>query len=115
VRLAFVIALVVVGLAFSLSGAVGVLRMPDVYTRLQCATKTVTLGAVSVLVALVIGEGPITNYGGRALIAAVLLLVMSPAASHALLRAAYKTGVPMWRGSVVDEPRRMREQEGADA
>jgi multicomponent Na+:H+ antiporter subunit G len=115
VRTAFVIALVVVGLAFSLSGAVGVFRMPDVYTRLQCATKTVTLGAVSVLVALVVGEGPISNYGGRALIAAVLLLVMSPAASHALLRAAYKTGVPMWRGSVVDEPRRMREERDVEA
>lgn len=114
-RLAFVLLLLAVGLAFSLSGAVGVLRMPDVYTRLQCATKTVTLGTLVVLVALVVGEGPVSSYGGRALIAAALILVMSPAASHALLRAAYKTGVPMWRGSVVDEPRRMREERDADS
>lgn len=112
-RLAFVVLLLAFGLAFSLSGAVGVLRMPDVYSRLQCATKTVTLGTLSVLVALVVGEGPISNYGGRALIVAVLILVVSPAASHALLRAAYKTGVPMWRGAVVDEPRRMREERDA--
>lgn len=109
-RLAFVVLLLAVGLAFSLSGAVGVVRMPDVYTRLQCATKTVTLGTLAVLVALVVGEGPISNYGGRALIIAVLILVMSPAASHALLRAAYKTGVPLWRGSAVDEPRERREE-----
>ncbi|HZC51128.1 MAG TPA: hypothetical protein VE441_01320 [Mycobacterium sp.] len=36
---------------------------------------------------------------------AMLLLVVNPAASHALARAAYKTGVPMWPGTVRDEPR----------
>jgi multicomponent Na+:H+ antiporter subunit G len=99
----FVIVLAVVGLAFSLSGAVGILRMPDVYSRIQCSSKTITMGAVPVLIALVVGEGPLTSYGGRALLAAVLLLVVNPAASHALARAAYKTGVPMWRGAVRDD------------
>jgi multicomponent Na+:H+ antiporter subunit G len=35
----------------------------------------------------------------------VLLLVLGPATGHALARAAYKIGVPMWKGSVQDEPR----------
>jgi multicomponent Na+:H+ antiporter subunit G len=100
--------LVAVGLAASLSGAVGILRMPDVYTRIQCSSKTVTLGALPLLVALVVAEGPLTNYGGRALLVAFLLLVLNPAASHALSRAAYKSGTPMWSGSVVDEPRHRR-------
>ena len=63
------------------------------------------MGALPALVALVVGEGPISNYGGRALLVAALLLVVNPAASHALARAAYKTGVPMWRGAVTDQVR----------
>jgi multicomponent Na+:H+ antiporter subunit G len=50
-----------------------------------------------------VGEGPISVFGGRALLVAVLLLVINPVASHALARAADKTGVPMWRGAVADQ------------
>ncbi|HZD14920.1 MAG TPA: monovalent cation/H(+) antiporter subunit G [Pseudonocardiaceae bacterium] len=100
---AVVIVLAAVGLAFSLSGAVGILRMPDLYTRLQCSGKTITMGAVPALVALAVGEGPLSNYGARAMLVAVLLLVLSPVAAHALARAAYKAGVPMWPGAAGDE------------
>jgi multicomponent Na+:H+ antiporter subunit G len=103
-RLGFTIALVVIGLFFALTGTIGILRMPDVYTRIQCSSKTITMGALPMLIALVVAEGPMTTYGSRALIIAALLLVVNPAASHALARAAYKTGVPMWRGAAVDEP-----------
>ncbi|MFC4911660.1 monovalent cation/H(+) antiporter subunit G [Actinomadura gamaensis] len=99
----------VVGLGFSLSGAVGILRMPDVYTRIQCSSKTVTMGVLPALLALLIAEGPFSLYGGRALIVAVLLAVLNPAAAHALARAAYRTGVPMWRGAVRDESLEGRE------
>jgi multicomponent Na+:H+ antiporter subunit G len=94
-----------VGLLFSLSGAVGILRMPDVYCRIQCSSKTITMGALPTLIAVVVAEGPVTTYGSRALIVAVLLLIVSPTASHALARAAYRAGVPMWEGAVRDEPR----------
>ena len=94
-----------VGLLFSLSGAVGMLRMPDVYCRIQCSSKTITMGALPTLIAVVVAEGPVTTYGSRALIVAVLLLIVSPTASHALARAAYRAGVPMWEGAVRDEPR----------
>jgi multicomponent Na+:H+ antiporter subunit G len=79
--------------------------MPDVYTRIQCSSKTITMGALPMLIAVVVAKGPVTTYGSRALIVSVLLLIINPAAGHALARAAYKTGVPMWSGSVVDEPR----------
>jgi multicomponent Na+:H+ antiporter subunit G len=111
VRDTVVIVLVVIGLAFTLSGVVGILRMPDVYSRIQCSSKTITLGTLPMLIALVVAEGPLTAYGSRALFVAVLLLVVNPAASHALARAAYKTGVPMWRGSVVDEPAEREHEE----
>jgi multicomponent Na+:H+ antiporter subunit G len=103
-----VITLAAIGWAVSLSGALGILRMPDVYSRIQCSSKTITMGALPALLALVVGEGPISNYGGRALLVAVLLLVVNPAASHALARAAYKTGVPMWPGAVTDQVRQAR-------
>ena len=101
----------VIGLVFSLSGAVGIVRMPDLYTRIQCSSKTITMGALPALVALVVGEGVVTNYASRALIVAALLLIVNPAASHALARAAYKSGVPMWPGAVRDEVAERRERE----
>lgn len=110
---AVVIALSVIGLAFSLSGVVGILRMPDVYSRIQCSAKTITMGALPVLIAIVVGEGPVSNYGSRALLVAVLLLVVNPVSSHALARAAYKAGVPMWPGSVADQPRERQARPGS--
>jgi len=107
------IVLASIGLAFSLSGAVGILRMPDLYSRIQCSSKTVTMGALPALVALVVGEGIDSSYASRALLVAVLLLVVNPAASHALARAAYKAGVPMWQGAVRDEVVERKEQEKA--
>ena len=92
-----------VGLCFSLSGALGILRMPDLYNRIQCSSKTITMGALPALIALVVGEGVVSSYAARALIVAFLLLVVNPAASHALARAAYRSRVPMWPGAVRDE------------
>jgi multicomponent Na+:H+ antiporter subunit G len=103
VRTVLAAALLLTGFAFSLSGAVGIVRMPDVYTRIQCSSKTVTMGALPVLVALVVAKGPVSTYGGRALLVGALLVVVSPLASHVLARAAYKSGIPLWSGSVLDQ------------
>jgi len=102
VREVLVSVLCAVGLFFSLSGALGVWRMPDLYSRVQASTKTITMGAVAVLVALVVAQGVLSPYAARALLVAVLLLTLNPAASHAVARAARKTGVPQWRGAVAD-------------
>jgi multicomponent Na+:H+ antiporter subunit G len=107
----FAIAFCAIGFLFSLTGAIGIVRMPDVYTRIQCSSKTITMGAVPFLIALVIAKGPLSTYGSRALIVGILILIVNPAASHAVARAAYKSGVPMWPGSVVDEVEAAREQE----
>lgn len=107
--------LCVLGVAVSTSGVVGVLRMPDVYNRMQASSKTVTLGVLPILLAVVVGEGPVSVYGSRALIIAVLVSVMNPLAAHALTRAAYRSGVPMWHGAVVDEPQDAAEAAGRDA
>jgi multicomponent Na+:H+ antiporter subunit G len=113
-RTAIVILLACIGFAFSLSGVVGILRMPDLYTRIQCSSKTVTMGTLPALLALLVGMGVYSTYGSRALLVAVLLLVMNPLASHALARAAYKAGTPMWPGSVVDQVRARPTTSGGD-
>lgn len=110
-RDALAIAACAVGLAFSLTGALGILRMPDVYCRIQCSSKTITMGALPALLGLVIAEGPFSTYGSRALLVAGLLLIVNPAASHALARAAYKAGIPMWSGAVSDLPKEQRSAE----
>jgi multicomponent Na+:H+ antiporter subunit G len=100
-----VVLLCATGVFFSLSGAIGIVRMPDLYTRIQCSSKVVTMGALPALIALVVGEGVLSSYASRALLVAILLLLINPMASHAVARAAYKAGIPMWSGSVSDEPR----------
>jgi multicomponent Na+:H+ antiporter subunit G len=112
VKDAVVVALAVIGLAFSLSGAVGIVRMPDLYARIQCSSKNVTMGALPLLLAVVVDKGAVSAYGSRALLFATLLLVVNPVASHALARAAYRIGVPMWQGSVVDQARPLPRSEG---
>lgn len=104
-RVAVVAVLAAISLAVAVSGAVGVLRLPDVYLRIQASSKTVTLGTLPLLVAVVVAKGIDSVYASRALIVAVLVLVLNPLASHALARAAYRAGVPMWPGAIADQPR----------
>ena len=103
-RTGIAVALCAVGLFFSLSGAIGVWRMPDLYTRVQAATKTITLGALPTLVGVVVASGASPPYLTRAMLVGFLLLTLNPAASHALVRAAYKTGTPQWRHAVSRGP-----------
>ena len=98
-----------VGAVVSLSAAVGILRLPDVYLRIQASAKMIIAGAFPVLVAIVVAKGIDTPYASRALIIAVLLVVKNPIASHVLARASYKTGIPMWKGAVVDQPAARRD------
>jgi multicomponent Na+:H+ antiporter subunit G len=98
-----VVALVCAGLAFSLSGAVGIARMPDLYSRVQCSTKAVTMGALPVLLAIVVARGIGSREASRALVVAILVSVMNAASSHSLVKAAYRRDVPMWPGAVIDQ------------
>ena len=93
---------IIVGLAFDFFGCLGLVRLPDVYNRLQAATKCVTLGTSSILfgMALVVG---LSASGIKAILCLIFLLLTSPVAAHALARGAYKAGVKLCDESVVDE------------
>jgi len=93
--------LIVVGILFDLFGCIGLVRLPDVYNRLQAATKCVTLGTCMILIGLLFIMG-IGSGGIRALLCAIFILLTSPVAAHALARAAHRSGIKLWEGSVVD-------------
>jgi multicomponent Na+:H+ antiporter subunit G len=93
--------LIVVGLAFDFFGCLGLVRLPDVYNRLQAATKCVTLGTFSIMLGMFAIFG-FTSIGIKAVLCGVFLLLTSPVAAHALSRSAYLSGVKLWKGSVVD-------------
>ncbi len=96
--------LLLVGASFLLLAAIGLLRMPDLFTRMSAATKGTTLGVGCMLLAVGIyfpGLGITT----RALAAIVFFFVTAPVAAHMIGRAAYFVGVPLWEGTVRDELR----------
>jgi multicomponent Na+:H+ antiporter subunit G len=99
--------LIGVGLGFDLFGCIGLVRLPDVYNRVQAATKCVTLGTCMILVGTLVrawgaGIEDGSAMGIKALLCAVFILLTSPVAAHAIARGAYKSGVRLWEGSVVD-------------
>lgn len=96
--------LLLVGAAFMLLASVGVLRMPDLFTRMQAATKAATLGSGCLLVAVAVYFG---NLGvtARALAAVAFIILTAPVAAHMIARAAYFVSVPLWEGTVMDELR----------
>lgn len=91
-----------IGVLFDLFGCIGLVRLPDVYNRLQAATKCVTLGTCMILIGIMFIMG-IGSAGIKALLCAVFILFTSPVAAHALARAAYRSGIKLWEGSVVDK------------
>ena len=93
---------IAIGLLFDLFGCLGLFRLPDVYNRLQAATKCITLGTCSILFGMLLIVG-FTAAGMKAILCILFLLLTSPVAAHALARAAHKSGVKLWEGSVVDK------------
>ena len=92
---------IVVGVIFDILGCLGLVRMPDVYNRLQASTKAVTLGTCGILFGVFVMNG-ISACGIKALLAIIFILLTAPTAAHALSRAAHKTGIKLWEKSVVD-------------
>ncbi len=92
----------VAGPAFALLAAVGVLRMPDVFTRMQASTKASTLGLGCLLVGAALQLGDFGSFIRVASIGAFILLTTSVAA-HVIARASYLADVPLWDGTVLDE------------
>jgi multicomponent Na+:H+ antiporter subunit G len=93
------------GSAFALLAAVGVLRMPDVFTRMQASTKASTFGLGCLLIGAALQLGDFASFIRIVSIGAFILLTTSVAA-HVIARASYLADVPLWDGTVLDERQR---------
>lgn len=94
--------LLVIGVAFDVFGCIGLIRLPDVYNRLQSATKCVTLGTCSILLSLFFRYG-FSDIGIKAIIAIPLLFFASTVGAHALIRGSHIFGIKMTDKSIVDD------------
>ena len=104
---AFVSLLVVLGSALVLLACLGLVRLPDLYTRMHASTKPATLGVSLIVTALAIHSGEL-GIAVRALLIVLFFLVTAPVAAHRLGHAAYWAGVPRWEGTVRDDLRGAR-------
>jgi multicomponent Na+:H+ antiporter subunit G len=86
--------ILLVGATFTLLGALGLVRMPDVYNRIQAGTKAVTLGALSLL----LGIGLLyPAWWSKLLVIAIMILVTNPIGSSTIARALLMAGVKPWK------------------
>lgn len=97
-------ALMIIGATFMLLAAVGVVRLPDVFTRMQATTKAATLGMGCMFGAAAIYFATL-EVAARALAVIVFVYLTAPVAAHMIARAAYFVGVPLWEGTIRDELR----------
>jgi multicomponent Na+:H+ antiporter subunit G len=93
---------VIIGLAFDIFGCIGLIRLPDVYNRLQATTKCVTLGTCGILFGTIIIKG-FSSTGIKAFLCIIFLILTSPVAAHALARGAHISGIKLWGKSLCDK------------
>ena len=95
------LALITAGVLFDLLGCIGLVRLPDVYNRIQASTKCVVLGTTLSLLGAMVWLGTTPAFV-KGLLCIMFLLITSATAAHALARAAHRSGVPLADESVVD-------------
>ncbi len=93
------------GVLVMLIAGIGVLRMPDTLTRSSAATKGTGLGAGMILLGVGIAIGT-PNALIKVALAIALQIASAPLAGHLIGRAAYRSGAPLWEGTVIDDYRR---------
>lgn len=86
----------------SLAAAVGVIRLPDLFTRMHAATKTGTVGVSAITIAMMIHFSEVT-VTSRGILVIAFFLLTAPVAAHMIGRAAYRSGVQLWILTRIDE------------
>ncbi|MEO1747202.1 MAG: monovalent cation/H(+) antiporter subunit G [Pseudomonadota bacterium] len=94
--------LVLIGALFGLVAALGLWRLPDIYTRMHSASKAGTLGSGLLLIAIAVHAGD-TSTVLRATAGVLFFLLTAPVSAHLLAKAAYSVGYSLDKSSVRDE------------
>jgi multicomponent Na+:H+ antiporter subunit G len=98
--------LIAIGAIFALAGVIGILKMPDPYSRMQASTCVATLGMLGAMLgALLVAIFVKADAGAAVKIAviALLILVTNPLGSHAIAKGAYKAGIRPEKKMDVDD------------
>lgn len=99
-----IIAFILIGALLSLVTSIGLIRLPDLYTRTHAASKSATLGVLLILLGVFFHFYMENGHmNGRLLLAIVFVFITGPVAGHLIGRAAYNTNVPLWRKSVYND------------
>lgn len=98
----FTMIFMVSGSLFMLLAAVGVIRMPDLYTRMHAATKVGTVGVIGVMLAVALHFSDLGT-STRSILIMLFFLITAPVAAHMIGRSAYLARTPMWKGTVINE------------
>lgn len=94
--------LLIAGAIFVLLAAIGLWRLPDIYSRMHAASKAGTLGSGLMLIALAVHAGD-TSTTSRAIAGVVFFLLTAPISAHLLAKAAYAVGYRLTDETVIDE------------
>jgi multicomponent Na+:H+ antiporter subunit G len=94
--------LIIIGSVFSLVASIGLLRLPDLYTRMHAAAKAGTLGSGLMMIAMAFVAEDLAA-STRAFAGVVFILLTAPITAHLLARAAYNVGYKLWNKSAMDE------------
>lgn len=90
------------GSAFMLLSAVGILRMPDLFTRMHAATKVGTVGIIGIVIAVAFYFQDM-KVVAPAILIILFFLATAPVAAHMIGRSAYLFGSKLWPGTLIDE------------
>ena len=93
--------LLAIGIIFNLLGSLGLLRFPDVYTRLHAGTKCTTFGSIFICFVAIVyglwkwydGNEQMATLAVHSFIALIAILLTNPTGAHAIARAAHRSGV----------------------
>lgn len=97
--------LLIGGCFFALAGVVGMIRMPDVFCRMQSSTNIATLGTIGIILGGAVyafSKGSI-GMGVKTLIIGVFIILTNPIGGHAICRAAYRYGIRPDKKYICDE------------
>lgn len=90
-----------IGVIFNFFGCVGLVRLPDVYNRLQASTKCVTFGTIFIFLGVIMFSG-LNGAGFKAILCLLFILITSPTAAHAIAKGSHHSGITLWKKSVID-------------
>lgn len=95
-------ALMLAGTGFMTVAAIGLIRLPDLYTRMHAITKAGTLGIGLLLVGVAVHMADL-SFTTRAIAVILFVLLTAPVSAHMIGRAGYLGGMSMWRGTSFDQ------------